>query len=570
MRKSSSTSAPPKSSGSPSLPPATAESRREGALLLLVPATALAAFPFFSDFTTPKLLVAGLLTALLVGSGRHWCRPGLAGTLGLLYLAASLVPFAAAPDPDAARLELTLDLAALAAWLAAVAAGPGLRRRLPPWLLSAAAGVVAFRLLEALLPGSRGALGSLPGAATLGNPDFTAEFLACLLPVTLLGLLRGPLAARVAAALTLVGTGWVLATHHSATALAAAVVGGAILLLRLPIRSRWIAPTLALLVLLGGLAAVLWLAPQSLAGRAFLYRAGIAAATEKPLRGHGIGGFGQAYMESQGRLLAAEKESRRFWTNARHAHNAAIHLWAERGALPLLLLLLFLALHLRHRPSAPSASNDPHPPGTLPAAAMCAALTVSFLGSVTWDQVPFRLLFMLLLGLSVSPAGPPRPLPGRRLLAGLALLVLVAVPTWHAVGDLLFVRGKVEAAHRLIPGNARIRYALGIVREAEGDLAGAATLLESSLAGHPNLTTLLALGNLETRRGRFAEAERWFLQLLRWKPDFAAGHANLAVLYHRWGKPDAAQRHLTRALSLRPSDPDILRIRQALEAGPLP
>ena len=149
--------------------------------------------------------------------------------------------------------------------------------------------------------------------------------------------------------------------------------------------------------------------------------------------------------------------------------------------------------------------------------------------------------------------------------ASLAALV-VLLPSWHAAGDYLFGSGELEAGNRLVQDNSRIQFALGQQHLAEGKEASARTLLVTSLPGHPNLGTLLTLGNLETRAGNFAEAEQWYRQVLAWKPDFAAAYANLAWLYHRWGEESLADRHLTRALSLRPSDPAILKIAREIFA----
>jgi tetratricopeptide (TPR) repeat protein len=526
-------------------------------LLLLVPATAWAAFPFFSDFSTPKFVVAGLLGAPLLWHLRSVPLPRPAGWIPVAFLIASLPAFWRGPDGDLARQALVLEILALATWWGAARVRDELTQKLPGWLLAAGLGVLCFRVLEWLWPGGPFTVGALAGSSTLGNPDLTAEFLAILLPLATWRLWQPGKGGRVAAVVLGAGTFPVLATHGSTTALGIAFVG--LLSLGVSTLKRWPRVRLALLVvalLVGSLALFTVRERPALQGRLFLYKTASTVVSGAPLVGHGEGGFGGAYMDAQGEVLQGERQQRSYWTNARHAHNALLHLWSERGALPLFLLMLFLGLGLWRSREGPEWQL-----------ALLLGAAVSFMGSVSWAHVAFRLLACLLLGIGWSANHGPARRPRLRLAFAAFLAALVVVlPIWHAAGDLAFGRGELETAHHLVPDNSRIQFALGQQQLAEGQEDNARTLLVASLPGHPNLGTLLTLGNLETRAGNYPEAEEWYRQLLAWKPDFAAAYANLAWLYHGWGRESLADRHLTRALSLRPSDPAILKISKQIFA----
>lgn len=91
------------------------------ALFFLLPATAVAAFPFFSTFTTPKLLIAGPVLAVLLWRSRRHLRFSAPALAFAAYLALCVPAYLSAPSAHDALLHLALDLAGFAAYL--VAAG---------------------------------------------------------------------------------------------------------------------------------------------------------------------------------------------------------------------------------------------------------------------------------------------------------------------------------------------------------------------------------------------------------------------------------------------------------------
>jgi len=567
------------------------------ALLLLLPATAFAAFPFFSTFTTAKLLVAGLVLAPLLPTVlRPWRRkghsasPDLLTGFYLLYLLLSAPAFLASRYAHESLLLLHLDFVGLAVYLVAreVARDGSLMLRIARWIAAAGLGVFAFFLLEKLFPDGPFTLGVLRGSSMLGNPDFVAEYFACLLPVALFMATRPLMRDRICGALLGGAALYLLATLQSMTAILAGGVG---LLVgaaawwvgvrpeekryKRLLRSRLAGPAAAIVVLAlvcGAASAALLTAGG---GRLHLFSVSTECALEAPVKGHGVGAFPAVFMRKQGERMAAvkDRETRALWTNAKHAHNEFLQQWVERGVLPLLALLLFIGAHLLsllRRKQAHIALT----------VSVLAAASVAFLGSVTYNQVPMRVLYFLFLGLCATgpfragqsvPESRVRPLPCRlQRLAGwtrAALVIAVAAylaiyPLWAATADFLFTRGDYDHARCINPYHGRTAFFLGIRKMEEGDLDSATRLLEESARRHPNLSTLLMLGNCHTRTGRFEAAERWYRKCLSWKPTYSPAFANLAVMYHRQGRLEMAYRHIVRALSLSPSNQGFRRIRK--------
>lgn len=138
---------------------------------------------------------------------------------------------------------------------------------------------------------------------------------------------------------------------------------------------------------------------------------------------------------------------------------------------------------------------------------------------------------------------------------------------------------------------ARYEAALALLRQ--GDDAGAAGLLESLVAAHPDLAgplfnlaairrragddegalALLAragavcqrcgpvwnqVGTLQRGQGRFADAEAAYQQAIRLEPDYAPAHYNLAVLYELYlQQPARALEGYQRYLTLAPGDDSV-------------
>lgn len=533
------------------------------ALLLLLPATAVAAFPFFSSFDIPKTVVAGSVLAPLIilfmwGGQSRWDSLDL---VAAAYLLVSLPAYLAGGFVLDFLIQLHLDLAAVACFVLARRAvtrqneDGGIR-----WFAGAGAVVGAFFLLERLVP-PWPELGALPGSSTLGNPDLVAEFAAFCLPATLALVAvrkKGRWWTRVPAlalALGLLGIQLVLAsaTAWIASAVALLVMAGFVVRRRF-LRVPGAVVGALILLAIGGILAGASFTDQAKA-RWYLYRLSAVAALDKPVMGHGAGTFPAVFMEAQGHYLADHREDSGLWTNARHAHNQFLHLWVERGVGPIILLLVLAGLCIRRAGQRKIREQG----WVLATLAVCLAL---FSGSITWKLVPVRLGFFILLGLCAGKPGPQsRPIGRWRYAAGAIIVAYLAIfPIWRGAGDLLFTRGHYEASLAVNPLNGRTRFFRSLALQDQGDLEGGCRLLENSQAIYPNLSTLLALGNCKLRLEQYEEAQRWYFTAIRWKPTYSLAYANLAALYWKQGKPELSARHIIRARSLNPANQTIRRI----------
>ncbi len=541
-------------------------------LFALLPATAVAAFPFFSTFSIPKLVVAGLiLCPLLLLDRTKDKRPDLPLSLYLLYLLCSLPAWVKSPYVHETIIQVLTDLLALAVYLSARRLSEGEKSvpRAGVWLAASGLLVFAFYAVEKLLGLEQFVVGSLPGSSTLGNPDFVAEFAAFCLPAGFL-LAYGTGRARQATGLvTLAAMSYLLQACDSLSALVAAaagVVAGALVLAarrfgarRVFAATAGVAVAAAVIVSAAGLPA-----SKDARGRLYLYRLSLDSALASPVAGHGTGAFPAAFMDVQGKYQATTRADRGLWTNARHAHNELLNMWVERGILPVLLFLAFLAVHLSRIVRRRRAGD----------VFLLATLTAAFflfMGSVTYNLVPVRLGFFLLLGLAAGGmrgAGPSLAfgVPVRVMGVGLAA-VLVVTPLWLATADVLFVKGDYAASATVNPFNGRTLLFQGLGEMQRGELDAACPRLEQSARRYPNLSTLLALGNCRVHTQDFGAAEAWYRKALEWKPTYSLAYANLAGLFHLQGEDEAAWRHIVRAESLNPGNPRIKAIRMQVCEG---
>lgn len=535
-------------------------------LLALLPATALAAFPFFSTFSIPKLVVAGLMAGwLLLLDRKHLGRPDLPLALYLLYLLCSLPAWVKSPYVHETTIQVMADLMALAVYVAARRRSGQLSvQRIVPWLAASGLLVFLFFAVERVLGLRQFVVGSLPGSSTLGNPDFVAEFAAFCLPAGFLLAFGGGRVRQAAGVVTLAAMGYLLQASNSLSALvaaAAALTAGAIALAipRFGARRVLVAAAVATAAIAALVAVIGPPASKDARGRLYLYRLSLDSALARPVAGHGTGAFPSAFMDEQGKHQAATRADRGLWTNARHAHNELLNMWVERGILPVLLFLAFLAVHLsrivRHRR-----------PGDVFLLSTLTAAFFLFMGSVTYNLVPVRLGFFLLLGVAAGR------MEGRfefrvssfalRALRCVTATLIVVVPLWLATADFLFVKGNYAASAAVNPFNGRTLLFQGLGEMQRGELEAACPRLEQSARRYPNLSTLLALGNCRVHTVDYGAAEAWYRKALTWKPTYSLAYANLAGLYHLQGRKEAAWRHIVRAESLNPGNPRIRAIRE--------
>lgn len=191
--------------------------------------------------------------------------------------------------------------------------------------------------------------------ATLGNPNFVAAVLACILPLTWVldgSRLKNRVLSGSAALLIVLG---VVVTGSRAPILGA---------VSLVLCAGWLFPSVSLRRRLLGLVSVILFAalvvvvsagrpmPEALQGRLFIWRVTVGEASVRTLTlGDGPGSFAIRYPEWETKWAAStpnNRESKRFLGYQEHAHNDWLEVLVEQGVPGLVLLLLigFDALRL--------------------------------------------------------------------------------------------------------------------------------------------------------------------------------------------------------------------------------
>ena len=538
----------------------------------LIAIAAIAALPFFSTFSVGKMLVASLfLLPVAFGVRKGAVKIGPSGWLLGLYLVLSIPAYIQSPSMDTTLTSLWLDLASVAVFLLA---SRHVERILS---LSAFATSMAFAFalvfalwaVELVLSAPVGLLGALPGASTMGNPDFVGELACVVWPLFLYMAVqharrgtkgtRGRRKLLLWGFMTMLALG-VLGASSSTTALVATgvmvLVAGGIFLWN---RNRWLGVAAVVSVLVAA-----WLVRQvepveeKLAPRSFLYEVQLEGTTHSTLIGAGVGGFPEAYLDAQARRLSQDPSSKPLWTNAIHGHNFILHTAVERGFPCAVALILFwlsvLFCAFRRRWGEQGVHG-----------VLLAGLLFIALGSVGWHVVPFRLWLFLSAGLVA--AGDRRGVVQWEK-GGWALSVVVALmlflSSWYALADQFRVARAPTTALKVFPWHRPALFDAGWAAMSKNDAKTACQRFRMAHENQPNLSTAMAMGSCCAAMGRLEDAATWYRRAIHWKSDFAAAHSNLATIYFREHRLNLAARHIKRAVSLRPSDGDIARARKKI------
>ncbi len=296
--------------------------------------------------------------------------------------------------------------------------------------------------------------------------------------------------------------------------------------------------------------------------RHFMARLTSRAIAEAPLLGHGPGTFPRIWAEQQALHFVndANLHHRPYWTHAHHAHNLALHLWAELGLLaPILFFLPFIGL-MRH-------------PRANPCWAIALATLPALAFSVPLEEPITAFLIAITLGSGLAtaksdkrPAPPPASRRPLQLIPLPLLLLALLLSASHLVGDRLLAYGvdhtspsALAAAERfsLHPAHA-MRHRAAILRVVQSEAAH--PLAQAAAQRDPSPAAYLAWGVAAASAHREDIAVRAFHQALRLQPWFFSAHFNLALIHEAMGQRELAQRHATRARSLRPTDPRLQRL----------
>jgi Flp pilus assembly protein TadD len=127
----------------------------------------------------------------------------------------------------------------------------------------------------------------------------------------------------------------------------------------------------------------------------------------------------------------------------------------------------------------------------------------------------------------------------------------------HRQGDLAAAAAAYEAILRETPDFAGVMQLLGVVRQAEGDLARAETLIRAALAlkddpvFHANLAVVLH------EAGRAEEAEAAYLRAITGHPQFVDAQRNYSVLLKEQNRSEEALQRFDSVAALAPDDPGV-------------
>ena len=551
-------------------------------------------------------------------------KRALALVVGLAAIGALVVDERRPPRP-----ELRLPLASIAAAgfvaLALLSAAFGLpsgQLDLAPWLAAAGLAAAAARLGQGgAVRAARLAGAVVGGGASLlaigafarggrgfdlhggqGNPNWLGLLLAVCLPLTIdaawsLARARRTRPLAVAATLVLVEA-VALYLSHSRVAWCAtlvALVFAVVVHLRDRARRRLAlgavaaALALALAVLVAAAAqpparadvdAISSDVPagMSIAGRAWIYRAALAASGRALPLGHGLGRFGHAFLDAQGESLQRlpPAEAARRFVNATTAHNDVLQAAVESGPLAALLLAAAVVAaavaHLRG--------------GWLAGAAVFVALGVTMLGDSPLRQPAVVILAALALGALPRRGARVRlPFAARRA----ALVALGALMSWSLTASVRsWIATTVRVAARESAPSARLRELarsasidrgsgeawldLGLAELALGDAEPALRHLERSRGLLANVGTDIALGEALLASDDAERALAAYRRALARNPGSARAHAGVAEAQRALGRLDQAEEAATVARNLLPGDARVRalldRIREARMDAP--
>ncbi|HEY7677297.1 MAG TPA: O-antigen ligase family protein [Candidatus Methylomirabilis sp.] len=588
-------------------------------LLFLVPQV------FFWGSQSPFLLTKALYLHLAgafacLAMAFAWFRdPARAGLPRALLAPALFVGYAAARGPWLA--ETYPEMAApflwgallLVSWptAAAIRSMPEGSARCARLLVLLGALTAVYALLQGLgldfpfaRPGARSLAASFsagagrPPFATLGNPNYLAEYLAALLPLAAAGAMAGTATTRWA-----MGGGAVLISAALPLTLArgAWVGAGAGLVVMLFLRPRPGAgarrgPALGLLVLVPALAAAAAIgylgsstspwqklvgtishAPSPGEGRRLWWTATAEMVADRPLAGVGEGRFREAYPPYQARALGALAGRDGAAVNptpVESPHNDYLHVAADLGIPGLLLLMGALAPIVWHgaRGVAP-ASGDDRAARAGSVGGLVAILVAALFGYPLHTASGLFLASALsALAVAADPRGRPAGPPARWqwiLLAGVTafgfwqasrLLTLYAASLHLHRGTEAFIRGDRDAAieaferaHQVSPRDSEVRVSLGRALLAAGRPDLALPHLQAGLHGFDAAPLRFLLGRASMALGQLDAAEESFRVGASSFPGYPPLHLAYGALLAGSGRDAQASRELARALERDPT-----------------
>jgi tetratricopeptide (TPR) repeat protein len=528
--------------------------------------------------------------------------------LEIVWLAA--VPIFTAANPHlhlggAARLLATTGLGGLAA-VAVARGGDRWRARFLGAFAAAGCAIAVIALLQAagadpialIAGGPLRAEGRWRVVATLGNPTWTGEFLAALLPITLFvlrRLIRAKWALFIEVTVAIVFAGAVLATGSRLAMVSLAVGLGVWIVLDersvFSLRGRiWslggaaIAAVLLIVVAAASNDVVRerMLHVDSLRGRIGLAGASAALAVREPVLGHGLDHFRVALPEGLRSFSEQVGDTAQPYmprTLVDHADSDLLE-FAVEGGFPAAILMLAIWLVALRRVFAP---GQPEPALARRAlGASLIALITSSLGSSPLHTPATAALFWLLVGLLVVGHEPPeletrvRSARSRILVRWAAVvgaLVIAVVAFQHAAALVIANRrakamrvqvasGRYDHAeemyHRMIrdaPWDGESRLHLGGLLIARSDYEEGLDLVRSSQRWSASQRGWLLEARALAATGRLEDGIEVLENAVAALPEGRAMLVELGELYLAAGDRDAAADAFRRALASRQRAP---------------
>ncbi len=296
---------------------------------------------------------------------------------------------------------------------------------------------------------------------------------------------------------------------------------------------------------------------RSLEGRIWIWRNSIDAARENLPFGVGLGGFGHAYLDAQGKRLGelSPRSAARQFVNATTAHQDYLQVSVESGPLTLLVLAACLASALVALFRARWVSG----------AAAILAFALCMLGdSPMRHPAPCVLICLVLFGLPKGDGAPD----GKwsiwlTVCARLSLAGLLAMSTecWMASRALTSAE-RADPASRvrllsratsLAPWSGEAHLARGLHLLGQGQLHESAICLTKADRHLANVGTKTAIGELRLAEGSPVAVDA-FRSALAWHPGSLRARMGLAEAYRRCGKLASAEEQARVAVSLAPGE----------------
>lgn len=127
---------------------------------------------------------------------------------------------------------------------------------------------------------------------------------------------------------------------------------------------------------------------------------------------------------------------------------------------------------------------------------------------------------------------------------------------------------KLETASRLVPENAEVNFGLGNALYEKREIDRARYSFRRAIELSPrHMGALLNLGRLEIRARQWGAAERCLRTALAADPKSAKAHFLLAEMSYAQGDYPAARESLSRAMELRPDQPELIELETKLKAA---